>query len=89
MAALDKKCRPFIFTGWKEGKKKREIWGRYNLLLQKQIFQPGEKSRGWVKVVDGGEFFFFLWRGLLIVLNKGTFIFVLWPVTASGNSSVS
>lgn len=50
--------------------------------------KTGEKGTGGARVVGGGSLFGDR-CGCLIVLNKGTFIFVPRPVTASGNSSVS
>lgn len=89
MAPLDKKCQPFTFTGCLlEGKKTREKEGGAQPPAAITDIPIGGGKEGWGQ--SGWWWWGVFWRGRhLIVFNKGTFIFVLRPVTASGNSSVS
>lgn len=84
MAPLDKKCQAFTFTGCLGGKKtKGGKQSESTTSCSNNGCSNKGRKEGWGQ--SGG----FLEGGCLIVLNKGTFIFVLRPVTASGNSSVS
>lgn len=84
MAPLDKKCQAFTFTGC-SGEEKKQERERAQPPAVKTDIPTRRKRRGGVRVAGS----FLGGGGRLIVLNKGTFIFVLRPVTASGNSSVS
>lgn len=86
---------PTFYFYWLLGRrererKKREQERESTTSCSKNRYSNKEKKEGWGQ---SGWWWWgvFLegWGGRLIVLNKGTFIFVLRSVTASGNSSVS
>lgn len=78
----------WLLAGGKKKNKRKRRGGTASCSNNRYPNEGKKRRGGWGQ--SGWWWWGVFWRGRhLIVFNKGTFIFVLRPVTASGNSSVS